>query len=153
MPEAAAPIEAPTLELPAPSRSVEVTPQDAPEGEAAADTDGVPVVPPPIAAEDGASGHEPDEQALAADTILRAKLTQVGSTYLLIGELVELPLTGRRIPIVADEHADPEMGTGVVKITPAHDPTDFEIGERHDGARGGIDGRWRGPDGIARRAS
>ncbi|MEJ2401915.1 MAG: SPOR domain-containing protein [Xanthomonadales bacterium] len=69
-PETAAPIEAPTLELPAPSRSVEVTPQDAPEGEAAADTDGAPVVPPPIAAEDGAAGPgpEPDERAVAADT-------------------------------------------------------------------------------------
>ncbi len=36
------------------------------------------------------------------------------------------------IPIVADEHADPEFGTGVVKITPAHDPNDFEVGQRHD---------------------
>ena len=45
---------------------------------------------------------------------------------------VELPLTGRRIPIVADEHVDPEFGTGAVKVTPAHDPNDFEIGRRHD---------------------
>ena len=45
---------------------------------------------------------------------------------------VELPLTGRRIPIVADEHVDPEFGTGAVKVTPAHDPNDFEIGQRHD---------------------
>jgi valyl-tRNA synthetase len=49
----------------------------------------------------------------------------------LIGEEVELPLTGRRIPIVADEHVDPEFGTGAVKVTPAHDPNDFEIGQRH----------------------
>ena len=49
----------------------------------------------------------------------------------LIGELVELPLTGRRIPIVADEHADPEFGTGCVKITPAHDFNDYEVWQRH----------------------
>jgi len=49
----------------------------------------------------------------------------------LIGEYVELPLTNRTIPIIADEHADPEYGTGVVKITPAHDFDDFEVGERH----------------------
>ncbi|WP_433725855.1 valine--tRNA ligase [Actinoplanes sp. CA-051413] len=50
----------------------------------------------------------------------------------LIGTEVELPLTGRRIPIVADEHVDPAFGTGAVKVTPAHDPNDFEIGRRHD---------------------
>ncbi|MGW4944526.1 valine--tRNA ligase [Actinoplanes sp. NPDC004185] len=50
----------------------------------------------------------------------------------LIGTDVELPLTGRRIPIVADEHVDPAFGTGAVKVTPAHDPNDFEIGRRHD---------------------
>jgi valyl-tRNA synthetase len=50
----------------------------------------------------------------------------------LVGTEVELPLTGRRIPIVADEHVDPEFGTGAVKVTPAHDPNDFEIGRRHD---------------------
>ncbi len=49
----------------------------------------------------------------------------------LIGELVELPLTGRRIPIIADEHADPEFGTGCVKITPAHDFNDNEVWHRH----------------------
>jgi len=49
----------------------------------------------------------------------------------LIGEHVKLPLTDRTIPIIADEHADPEYGTGVVKITPAHDFDDFEVGERH----------------------
>jgi valyl-tRNA synthetase len=49
----------------------------------------------------------------------------------LIGTEVELPLTGRRIPIVADEHVDPTFGTGMVKVTPAHDPNDFEIGQRH----------------------
>ena len=50
----------------------------------------------------------------------------------LIGRTVELPLTGRRIPIIADEHVDPAFGTGAVKVTPAHDPNDFEIGRRHD---------------------
>ena len=49
----------------------------------------------------------------------------------LIGELVELPLTGRRIPIIADEHADPEFGTGCVKITPAHDFNDYAVWQRH----------------------
>ncbi len=49
----------------------------------------------------------------------------------LIGERVELPLTGRRIPILADEHADPEFGTGCVKITPAHDFNDHEVWLRH----------------------
>ncbi|MBR2855643.1 valine--tRNA ligase [Candidatus Saccharibacteria bacterium] len=49
----------------------------------------------------------------------------------LIGKHVKLPLTDRTIPIVADEHADPEYGTGAVKITPAHDFDDFEVGERH----------------------
>jgi len=50
----------------------------------------------------------------------------------LVGREVELPLTGRRIPIIADEHVDPAFGTGAVKVTPAHDPNDFEIGRRHD---------------------
>jgi valyl-tRNA synthetase len=50
----------------------------------------------------------------------------------LVGTEVELPLTGRRIPIVADRHVDPDFGTGAVKVTPAHDPNDFEIGRRHE---------------------
>ncbi|BCJ60743.1 valine--tRNA ligase [Micromonospora endophytica] len=50
----------------------------------------------------------------------------------LIGTEVELPLTGRRIPIVGDAHVDPAFGTGMVKVTPAHDPNDFEIGQRHN---------------------
>jgi len=49
----------------------------------------------------------------------------------LVGTELTLPLTGRRIPIVADAHVDPEFGTGAVKVTPAHDPNDFEIGQRH----------------------
>jgi valyl-tRNA synthetase len=50
----------------------------------------------------------------------------------LIGKHVILPLVGRRIPIVADDHADPEAGSGAVKITPAHDFNDFEVGRRHN---------------------
>jgi valyl-tRNA synthetase len=50
----------------------------------------------------------------------------------LVGTEVELPLTGRRIPVVADPHVDPAFGTGAVKVTPAHDPDDFEIGRRHE---------------------
>ncbi len=49
----------------------------------------------------------------------------------LIGEHCVLPLIGRRLPIIADEHVDPEFGTGVLKITPGHDPNDFEIGRAH----------------------
>src|SRR5699024_1548081 len=49
----------------------------------------------------------------------------------LIGTEIELPLTGRSIPVVADTHVDPEFGSGAVKVTPAHDPNDFEIGLRH----------------------
>ena len=50
----------------------------------------------------------------------------------LVGKTVRLPLTDRNIPVIADEHADPEYGTGAVKITPAHDNDDFEVGERHN---------------------
>ncbi|PKM82981.1 MAG: valine--tRNA ligase [Firmicutes bacterium HGW-Firmicutes-14] len=50
----------------------------------------------------------------------------------LVGKSVILPLVGREIPIIADEYVDPEFGTGVVKITPAHDPNDFEVGRRHN---------------------
>ena len=50
----------------------------------------------------------------------------------LVGQTVLLPLTDREIPIVADEYVDPEFGTGAVKITPAHDPNDYEMGLRHN---------------------
>ena len=50
----------------------------------------------------------------------------------LIGRTVILPLMNREIPVVADSYVDKEFGTGVVKITPAHDPNDFEVGKRHD---------------------
>ncbi|MDD3252460.1 MAG: valine--tRNA ligase [Lachnospiraceae bacterium] len=50
----------------------------------------------------------------------------------LVGKLLKLPLTDREIPVVADAYVDKEFGTGCVKITPAHDPNDFEVGKRHD---------------------
>lgn len=50
----------------------------------------------------------------------------------LIGKTIDLPLVGRKIPIIADKYVDPEFGTGCVKVTPAHDPNDFLIGERHN---------------------
>ena len=49
----------------------------------------------------------------------------------LVGKELELPLAGRRIPVIADDYVDPEFGSGAVKITPAHDPNDFEVGVRH----------------------
>ena len=74
----------------------------------------------------------------------------------LVGKMVHLPLTDREIPIIADEHADMTKGTGVVKITPAHDPNDYEVGKRHnlleinmlndDGTIAAIGGKYAGMD-------
>ena len=50
----------------------------------------------------------------------------------LVGKMLKLPLTDRQIPVIADEYVDMEFGTGCVKITPAHDPNDFEVGKRHN---------------------
>lgn len=50
----------------------------------------------------------------------------------LVGKTIVLPLVGREIPVIADNYVDPEFGTGCVKVTPAHDPNDFAMGERHD---------------------
>lgn len=50
----------------------------------------------------------------------------------LVGKTVKLPLTNREIPIIADDYVDPQFGTGAVKITPAHDPNDYEVAKRHD---------------------
>ena len=76
----------------------------------------------------------------------------------LVGKNVILPLVGRRIPVVADEYSDPEKGTGAVKITPAHDFNDFEVGKRHQlprdqhhDRRGGD--QPQGQRGFPRRAS
>ncbi|XKH50937.1 valine--tRNA ligase [Chryseomicrobium palamuruense] len=74
----------------------------------------------------------------------------------LIGKTVTLPIVGREIPIVADDYVDMEFGSGAVKITPAHDPNDFEIGNRHnlervlvmneDGSMNGNAGKYEGLD-------
>lgn len=79
----------------------------------------------------------------------------------LIGKTVILPLVGKEIPIIGDEHADMEFGTGVVKITPAHDPNDFEVGNRHnlprvnvmndDGTMNELAGKYAGMDRFAAR--
>ncbi len=61
----------------------------------------------------------------------------------LVGQHCALPLVGRRLPIIADEHVDPQFGTGALKITPGHDPNDFEIGRRHGLEEIGV----IGPDG------
>jgi valyl-tRNA synthetase len=61
----------------------------------------------------------------------------------LIGKHCVLPLVGRRLPVIADEHVDPEFGTGALKITPGHDPNDFEIGRKHGLEEIGV----IGPDG------
>ena len=79
----------------------------------------------------------------------------------LIGKMVRLPISNRLIPIIGDEHADPEFGTGIVKITPAHDPNDFEVGNRHnlerivvinpDGTMNEAAGKYAGLDRFACR--
>lgn len=79
----------------------------------------------------------------------------------LIGKMVILPLVNKMIPIIGDEHADPEFGTGIVKITPAHDPNDFEVGNRHnlervvvmnpDGTMNANAGKYEGLDRFACR--
>ena len=74
----------------------------------------------------------------------------------IVGKMLLLPLTGREIPVIADEYVDMEFGTGCVKITPAHDPNDFEVGKRHDlpeinilnddGTMNGLCGKYTGMD-------
>jgi len=74
----------------------------------------------------------------------------------IVGKTLILPLTGREIPVVADEYVDPAFGTGCVKITPAHDPNDFEVGKRHnlpvirvmndDGSMNELAGEYQGLD-------
>jgi valyl-tRNA synthetase len=88
----------------------------------------------------GSAGREGGDDSVVVATT-RAE-TMLGDTAVavhpdddryahLVGKTVELPLTGRRIPVVADDRVDPAFGTGAVKVTPAHDPNDFEIGRRH----------------------
>ncbi len=81
----------------------------------------------------------------------------------LVGRTLTLPLVGRQIPIVADEHVDPAFGTGCVKVTPAHDPNDFAIGQRHglplitvmakDGTMNAAAGHFAGLDRFEARAA
>ena len=69
-------------------------------------------------------------ETLLGDTAVAVNPTDERYQHL-IGKLLALPLTGREIPIVGDDWANPEFGTGAVKVTPAHDPNDFAIGQRH----------------------
>jgi valyl-tRNA synthetase len=70
-------------------------------------------------------------ETMLGDTAVAVHPDDARYTHL-IGRHVILPLTGRRIPIIADAYSDPEKGTGAVKITPAHDFNDFEVGQRHN---------------------
>ena len=81
----------------------------------------------------------------------------------LIGKMLKLPLTDREIPVIADEYVDKEFGTGCVKITPAHDPNDFEVGKRHqleeinimndDATINALGGKYAGMDRYEARAA
>ncbi|HYP04561.1 MAG TPA: valine--tRNA ligase [Cyanobium sp.] len=119
---------------------------------------------------DGAVGDGPDHLVVATTR----PETMLGDTGVavypgderyatLVGKTIRLPLVGRHIPIVADEHVDPAFGTGCVKVTPAHDPNDFAIGARHrlplitvmakDGTMNGAAGRFAGMDRFEARAA
>ncbi|MGI8585088.1 MAG: valine--tRNA ligase [Thermoleophilaceae bacterium] len=69
-------------------------------------------------------------ETMLADTAIAVNPSDQRYTRL-VGERAVLPLVGRRLPIIADDYVDPEFGTGALKITPGHDPNDFEIGRRH----------------------
>ena len=69
-------------------------------------------------------------ETMLADTAVAVNPTMSATGRWSVGHCV-LPLVGRRLPIIADEHVDPEFGTGALKITPGHDPNDFEIGRAH----------------------
>ena len=81
----------------------------------------------------------------------------------IVGKMLKLPLTDREIPVIADAYVDKEFGTGCVKITPAHDPNDFEVGKRHnleeinimndDAAINAIGGKYAGMDRYEARAA
>jgi valyl-tRNA synthetase len=70
-------------------------------------------------------------ETMLGDTAVAVHPTDTRYQHL-VGKTAILPLMNREIPIIADEHADPELGSGAVKITPAHDPNDFEVGLRHN---------------------
>ncbi len=86
------------------------------------------------------SGHETRDYLVVATTRPETMLGDSGVAVhpddprykSLVGKFVTLPLVGRRIPVVADEYPDPEAGTGAVKMTPAHDFNDFDVGKRHN---------------------
>ena len=94
-------------------------------------------------------------ETLLGDTAVAVNPSDVRYAAL-VGQTLTLPLVGRLIPIVADEHVDPAFGTGCVKVTPAHDPNDFAIGQRHglpqitvmakDGSMNAAAGRFAGLD-------
>ncbi|MBR2527268.1 MAG: valine--tRNA ligase [Blautia sp.] len=69
-------------------------------------------------------------ETLLGDTAVAVNPDDERYTHL-VGKMLELPLTGRQIPVIADAYVDKEFGTGCVKITPSHDPNDFEVGRRH----------------------
>ena len=70
-------------------------------------------------------------ETLLGDTAVAVHPEDERYTHL-VGKMLVLPLVGRRIPVIADEYVERDFGTGCVKITPAHDPNDFEVGKRHD---------------------
>ena len=95
--------------------------------------------------EDGALGQEGGfievattrPETMLADMAVAVNGADARYTHL-IGKMVRLPITGRLIPIIADDHADPELGSGAVKITPGHDFNDFEVGKRAGMAAGSM---------------
>lgn len=95
-------------------------------------------------------------ETLLGDTAVAVNPKDERYTHL-VGKMLKLPLTDREIPVVADDYVDMEFGTGCVKITPAHDPNDFEVGKRHNLAvihmmnddatiKEGIGGKYAGMD-------
>lgn len=94
-------------------------------------------------------------ETLLGDTAVAVNPKDERYTHL-IGKMLKLPLTDREIPVIADHYVDMEFGTGVVKITPAHDPNDFEVGRRHeleeicvmndDGTMNNLAGKYAGMD-------
>ena len=87
----------------------------------------------PIVGEDGAFVEiaTTRPETLLGDTAVAVNPEDERYTAL-VGKLLKLPLTDRESPVIADSYVDPEFGTGCVKITPAHDPNDFEVGKRHN---------------------
>ena len=69
-------------------------------------------------------------ETLLGDTAIAVNPEDERYTHL-VGSYANIPIVNRKVPIIADEHVDPKFGTGCVKVTPAHDPNDFEIGKRH----------------------